>query len=1032
MIFACYAHCFGQSPRDTSARQYVTQIDGVNILEPGIPVAWRIIYEPYMLLTKQTFRRWLTSSPHANLAIGLFCVVVIGITWASRLDRIEVEHSQTVAVAMKQNANLAIALEEHTVRTLKGIDQALLFIKHEREEPGSKLNIRQLLTYGIIDNSLFTYIGVVDEDGNLALGSGPFEPTNLSDREWFKVHQRESSDAPFLGKPLLGRVTGKWAFQMSRRIDKPDGSFGGVVYASVDPAYFSKFYRQEDLGDDGLVTLVGLDAITRAQRIGQTSTFGEDMRESALFAEHAKNSAGSFVSGGKLNGTPRLISYRSLAQYPLIVAVGTSQTEALAAFYQSAHTYYIRAALFSLFVVLFAAGLMVALSRQKRAMVSVARSEARFRATFDQAAVGIVRSALDLRLLEVNPKFCEMLGYTERELLGRNLLDLTSPEDRAENSDFNNRLLADPSDPFSPEMETRYLHKDGSVVWAVIASTLVRGKNGDLDYLVTIIQDVSERKRAEERVAYLACFDALTGLPNRHRLHDHLTQTLVQAQRTAGWIGCMIIKLDHVKDMNSIYGHGAGDRLLVEIAERLRRSARDSDTVARLGGSEFGLVLSNLAKAEDAGLVAQKIIDALAPRFDLGGREIYISANVGIAIYPGDGDDPEELLKNADAAMHRAKEYGRNTFRFFLPRMNERALKRLQLDASLRGALERKEFLLDYQPKVDLSSGLISGLEALLRWQHPEQGRMAPADFVPILEETGLIAPVGEWVLQTVCEQIKLWQARGIAVPPVAVNLSAQQFHRADFDAQVRALITKSGIDGRLIELEITESMLMRDPAEAAAMLSRLKRMGVKLSVDDFGTGYSSLAYLKRFPLDALKIDRTFVRDLTTDSDDGEIALAIISLAHNLKLKVVAEGVETEAQMNFLRSHGCDEMQGHYFARAMTVEDCTQALIENRRLHFPKSHIASRRAGRIFRRAPESIDRPATAPEEIELAAIELEWLRRCSAHSCAAPPAVVAALERAGFATPDDVGRLKVTDNGRGYLSSYDSQIKKRRRKWN
>jgi EAL domain-containing protein (putative c-di-GMP-specific phosphodiesterase class I) len=309
---------------------------------------------------------------------------------------------------------------------------------------------------------------------------------------------------------------------------------------------------------------------------------------------------------------------------------------------------------------------------------------------------------------------------------------------------------------------------------------------------------------------------------------------------------------------------------------------------------------------------------------------------------------------------------------------------------------------------------------------------MAPADFVPILEETGLIAPVGEWVLQTVCEQIKLWQARGISVPPVAVNLSAQQFHRADFDAQVRALITKSGVDCRLIELEITESMLMRDPAEAAGMLSRLKRMGVKLSVDDFGTGYSSLAYLKRFPLDALKIDRTFVRDLTTDSDDGEIALAIISLAHNLKLKVVAEGVETEAQMNFLRSHGCDEMQGYLFARPLSVEDCTCTLIEERRMHFAKPRIASRSAGRIFRRAPESIDRPTTATEEIELAGVELEWLRRCSAHTCAAPAAVVVALERAGFATPDEVGRLKVTDKGRDYLSSYDFQIKKRRRKWN
>ena len=987
-----------------------------------------------MLIPERMLRRWLTDPSRANFAIALFCIVVVGIAWVSRLDRVEVEQSQTVAEVMKQNANLAIAFEEHTVRTLKGIDQALLFVKHEREEPGSKLNIRALLTDGIIENksNLFTYIGVVDEQGNLTLGSEPFEPTNLGDREWFKVHQLQSSEAPFLGKPLFGRVTGKWAFQMSRRIDKPDGSFGGVVYASVNPAYFLNFFRQADLGDDGLVTLVGLDAVTRARRVGPKNTFGEDMRASTLFAQHAKNSAGSFVSVGKLDGKQRIISYRSLLQYPLIVAVGTSQTEALASFYQREHNYYVRTALFSLFVAVFAACLMAALARQKRAMISVARSEARFRATFDQAAVGIVRSALDLRMLEVNPTFCEMLGYSKEELLGRNLLDLTSPEDLAKNNDFKNRLLADPSEPFSPKMENRYLRKDGSVVWAIIASTLVCGKNGDLDYLVTIIQDVTERKRAEERLAYLAWFDSLTGLSNRHGLQDHLTQMLAQTKRTAGWIGCLIVKLDQFKDVNSIYGRRVADQLLVEVAERLRRSARGSDIVGRLGDDEFVLVLSNLAKADDAGLVAQKLINALTAQFNLGGLETHISANVGIAIYPSDGDDPEGLLKNADAAMHRAKEQGRDSFRFYLPRMNELALERLQLDASLRGALERQEFLLHYQPKVDLATGVISGLEALLRWQHPERGRMAPAEFVPILEETGLIAPVGEWVLQTVCEQIKVWQARGITVPPIAVNLSAQQFHRADFDAQVRALIGQSGVDCRLIELEITESMLMHNPAEAAGMLHRLKRIGVRVSIDDFGTGYASLAYLKRFPLDALKIDRTFVRDLTMDSDDAEIALAIISLAHNLKLRVVAEGVETEAQMNFLRSHGCDEMQGYYFARPLSVEDCTQALIEGRCLHFAEPLIASRSAGRISRPAPAYRGGPTTATEGIELAAVELEWLRRCSAHTCPAPPAVVAALERAGFATLDDVGRLNVTNTGRDYVSSYDSQIKTRRRKWN
>ncbi|TMH13188.1 MAG: EAL domain-containing protein [Betaproteobacteria bacterium] len=677
------------------------------------------------------------------------------------------------------------------------------------------------------------------------------------------------------------------------------------------------------------------------------------------------------------------------------------------------------------------------ITEQKLALDKVRESQENLAAAQRIAHLGSWELDLgDLRDLDRNPlrwsdETFRIFGYQPREIdvSNENFFNAVHPDDKARIREEVARAV---NDGTSYSIEHRIIRPDGCErIIQELSGIVYDAISGKPVKMVGTVQDVTERKRSEERLAYLAWFDSLTGLPNRHRLHDDLTQMLAQPQQSAGRIGCMIAKLDHFKDVNSIYGRRAGDQLLVEAAERLRRNARDSDTVGRLGDDEFVILLSKLATADDAGLVARKIIDALAAPFNLGGLEIHISANIGIAIYPGDGDDPEGLLKNADAAMHRAKEQGRNTFRFYLPRMNELALERLQLHARLRGALERKEFVLHYQPKVDLTTGIISGLEALLRWQHPERGRMAPAEFVPILEETGLIAPVGEWVLQTVCEQIKAWQARGITVRPVAVNLSAQQFHQADFDAHVRVLITQSGVDCRLIELEITESMLMHDPAEAASMLNRLRRIGVKVSIDDFGTGYSSLAYLKRFPLDALKIDRTFVRDLTVDSDDAEIAVAIISLAHNLKLKVVAEGVETEAQLNFLRSHGCDEMQGYYFARPLSVEDCTRTLIENRRLDFPKSRIALRSA-RIFRADAEHIDGPTSAAKRIELADVELEWLRRCSAHVCAAPTAVVAALERAGFAILDDVGRLNVTNTGRDYISSHDSQIRKRRRKRN
>ncbi|HSW03098.1 EAL domain-containing protein [Aquabacterium sp.] len=453
-----------------------------------------------------------------------------------------------------------------------------------------------------------------------------------------------------------------------------------------------------------------------------------------------------------------------------------------------------------------------------------------------------------------------------------------------------------------------------------------------LNSLANTLATAIDRKAAEQRLSYLAQFDALTGLANRNLFLDRFAQTLKQAQRNGWLVGVLFIDLDRFKLVNDTLGHGSGDQLLIMVAARLQECLRADDAAGRLGGDEFAFVLSKLARPDDAALVAQKVVAALARPFMLQGREIYVSASLGIAVFPTDGDDADTLLRNADTAMYRAKQVGRNTYQFYLPEMNARALERLQLQTELRGALERREFLLHFQPKAELAGGRISGFEALLRWQHPVRGLVPPLEFIHILEETGLIIPVGEWVLRTVCGQLASWRDSGVALRPVAINLSARQFQQCDLDTTIAAILAETGIDPGLLELELTESMLMSDPDEAARMLNTMRSHGVRLSVDDFGTGYSSLAYLKRFPLDALKIDRAFIRDVSTNADDATIALAIISLAHSLKLKVVAEGVETAEQLAFLRAHGCDEMQGYYFARPMCLADCTRALVEDRRL----------------------------------------------------------------------------------------------------
>ncbi|WP_313174719.1 EAL domain-containing protein [Massilia sp.] len=465
-------------------------------------------------------------------------------------------------------------------------------------------------------------------------------------------------------------------------------------------------------------------------------------------------------------------------------------------------------------------------------------------------------------------------------------------------------------------------------VYAPLARTFQEDEDGFLNGLANILATAIEREDAKNRLTYLAQYDALTGLPNRHRLSACLEGAIADAAGGGHCAGVMFIDLDRFKSVNDMMGHSVGDELLAQASRRLQDCARPDDVVARLGGDEFAVVLPRLASAIEAETIARCIVDALARPFLLQGQQIFVSASVGIAGYPHDGQDAATLLKSADTAMYSAKNSGRNNFRFFEAAMHANAARRLQLETDLHLALERGEFELHYQPKLRLGSGAVSGFEALLRWRHPERGLVSPLDFIAILEDTGLILPVGEWVIAEVCRQLGVWSETLENVPPVAINLSARQLAHAGLPDTVRAIVAAAGIDPRLLEFELTESMLMADPEAAVAILSNLKAQGMRLSVDDFGTGYSSLAYLKRFPLDALKIDRTFVRDLPTDGDDAAITKAVISLAHSLNLKVVAEGVETIGQVRVLEAYQCDEIQGYYVSRPLPAGAAAALLVE--------------------------------------------------------------------------------------------------------
>jgi diguanylate cyclase (GGDEF)-like protein len=464
----------------------------------------------------------------------------------------------------------------------------------------------------------------------------------------------------------------------------------------------------------------------------------------------------------------------------------------------------------------------------------------------------------------------------------------------------------------------------------VYAEGLRRFSADDANFLrgiANILATAVERHDARNRLTYLAQYDSLTNLPNRRHLALCLEEALAQAAAHGQRAAVMFIDLDRFKNVNDMLGHGVGDQLLVQAAKRLEGCARAGDFVARLGGDEFALVLPRLTHDDDAAAVAARIIEALGQPFFLQGQQLFVSASVGIANYPEDGANAELLLKSADTAMYDAKNNGRNNYQFYAAAMHGNAAQRLQTETQLRLALERGEFLLHYQPKLDLAGGTVSGFEALLRWNHPQRGLVPPLEFIAILEDTGLILPVGEWVIEEVCRQIKAWEAQGLPLPPVAINLSARQLQQADLVGAVERIVGAAGVAPSLLEFELTESMLMTDPEAAVDILSRIKALGMRLSVDDFGTGYSSLAYLKRFPLDALKIDRTFVRDLPHDSDDAAITKAVIRLAHSLNLKVVAEGVETIEQLRELERYDCDEIQGYYVGRPLAAAACA-ALLE--------------------------------------------------------------------------------------------------------
>ena len=538
----------------------------------------------------------------------------------------------------------------------------------------------------------------------------------------------------------------------------------------------------------------------------------------------------------------------------------------------------------------------------------------------------------DNQIVYANPAFEQITGYSSLEAAGRNPRFLSRGDGEQVGLEEMRAALREQREGHAV---LRNYRKDGTLFWNSLSVAPVRDDGGKVTHFVGIINDITEQKRYEEQLEYQANYDELTDLPNRNLLTNLISQSARYAHRYRREMAVLFIDLDYFKLVNDSLGRSVGDRLLKAMAERLRACVRAADMVARHGGDEFVVVLTNLERSENVALVAQKIRESLHLPILIEGQEFVISCSIGISIYPKDGNDAQALLNNADAAMFRAKEQGRNNSQFYTSEMNARSLARMIMEKHLRRALENGELAVHYQPQVDLVSGRVNGMEALLRWRNPELGIVSPAAFIPLAEETGLIGPIFDWVLEVACAQNRAWQEAGLPALTLAVNVSPVQFRDPDLCASVDRIVRKTGLAPNCLELEIIESMLMHDVESAMLIMRELKQLGIRLAMDDFGTGYSSLSYLKRFPFDKLKIDISFVREVTTDPESAAIARSIIAMGHNLNLRVIAEGIETAGQLAYLRSHGCDEMQGFLFSRALPAVEFEELLREDRRLETP-------------------------------------------------------------------------------------------------
>ena len=882
--------------------------------------------------------------------IALFSIALIGAIWIAIAVAVKVKRNDAVHAVIVNMENLSRAYERDTLLSLRSIDQIAKIVKAEYESTKGNVDLPSFLSRVLVPANEVLLVAIANEKGDVVAASSrdSLKNVNVSDRTHFKIHLTNALDDLYISKPLIGRVSKKESINMTRRIDHPDGSFAGTVIVSVDPANLTKFYSEPEFGRRGAVALLGRDGDYRAVRIGDTRrNTGQLNIQDALRAVPDANRSGSALRIASIDDAARFYSIRQVEGYPLFTVIGFPESEVFATVNREIDMINGWGAvgsagiLFFLGVAAFLAMRMRMLSDDLTTDILVRTqtekalliSEDRFKHMTELSSDWYWEQDDAFRFTVTSRDAFSDLAKLQSNYLGKTRWEIpmivpcngwtSHKEDLAAHRpfiDFEYKVLFTDTDP---HVEPRWFSINGEPLF---------NESGIFTGYCGTGRDITERMASEARMRHMAMHDALTGLPNRTLLRDRLRQAISRAERHGHEVWVLFIDLDRFKSVNDSLGREAGDAFLKAVADRLQKTARDNDTVARLGADEFVMVLSDFPVGTISTRIVTRIREAIAEPIVLAGQQVVISCSIGAAVYPNDGTDVEKLIEQADAAMYFVKKNGRDNFQFYASTMNERASERFEIEAGLRRALVNCEFVLHYQPQVDLVTNQIVGVEALIRWIHPQRGMISPIRFIDIAEETGLIVPIGLWVLRTACAQNKAWQDAGYPALRMAVNLSARQFAHPELLQNIIDTLDDTGLHPRYLDIEITESLLVTNVEQAVGLMHKIDRLGVSLSIDDFGTGYSSLTYLKRFPVDVLKIDQSFIRDIAVDRTSEAIIVSIISLAHNLGIQVIAEGVEEQAHLKFLQQHRCDQLQGYYFSKPVPAPAFEQILKDGKTL----------------------------------------------------------------------------------------------------